>query len=236
MSTLIATTKLHINKREISFLVPLYITGTVALLSVLLSLLFLRAGSVPGTADWIYGSQMNPGIMYALPGFLVYLGVQSVATTFPFALTLGSTRKSFVSGTLLWTIMISAYLTIVFTILVMIEIATNHWFTGFYVFDINVLGAGNLAYLIPIVFLTSLSMLTIGGVFGASWVRLGARGPQLLAASIAIVIIVAAIIILPSAEAIFAAFELWWLAVIAAVSIALSSVGTWLMLRSAIVR
>lgn len=236
MSALIATTKLHINKREISFLVPLYITGTVALLSVLLSLLFLRAGSVPGSADWISGSQMNPGIMYALPGFLVYLGVQSVATTFPFALTLGSTRKSFVSGTLLWAAMISGYLTIVFTILTMIEIATDHWFAGFYIFDINVLGAGNLAHLVPIVFLTSLSMITIGGVFGASWVRLGARGPQLLAAGIAIVIIVAAIIILPSTSAIFAAFELWWLSVIAAAAIALASIGTWLMLRSAIVR
>lgn len=236
MTALFATTRLHVNKREISFLVPLYITATVAVLSVLTSLLFLRSGSVPGSADWVAGSQANPGLMYALSGFLVYLGVQSVATTFPFALTLGSTRKSFVGGTLLWSVLVSTYLTVVFAILAMIEIATGHWFSGFYVFDVNILGAGNLAYLVPIVFLTSLSLLTVGGVFGASWVRLGARGPQLLGTGIALVIIVALIIFLPSAPAILAAFQPWWLAVVAAVVIALSSSGTWLLLRSAIVR
>lgn len=236
MTALLSTTRLHFNKREISFLVPLYITGTVAVISVLISLLFLRSGSVPGSADWIAGSQMNPGMLYALPGFLVYLGVQSVATTFPFALTLGSTRRSFSGGTLLWATVTSAYLTLVFVILTLIEIATNHWFVGFYIFDVAVLGAGDMAYLVPIIFLGTLSMLTIGGVFGASWVRMGARGPQLIGAGLAIVIIVALIIILPSAPAIIAAFELWWLAVLAAVAIALSSTGTWLLLRSAIVR
>ena len=236
MTALFATTKLHINKREISFLVPLYITAVVAVLSVLLSLLFLRSGSVPGSAEWIDGSQMNPGLMYALSGFLVYLGVQSVATTFPFALTLGATRRSFAGGTLLWSVIVSTYLTVVFAVLTMVEVATGHWFTGFYVFDVNILGAGNLAYLIPIVFLTALSLLTVGGVFGASWVRLGARGPQLLGVLIAMVTIVTLIILLPSAPAILAAFKLWWLAVVAAVVIALSSIGTWLLLRSAVVR
>ncbi len=236
MTALLPTTRLHFNKREISLLVPLYITGTVAIISVLLSLLFLRAGSVPGSPDWIAGSQMNPGLAYALPGFLVYLGVQSVATTFPFALTLGSTRRSFVGGTLLWAMATSAYLTLVFAVLTLIELATNHWFSHFYIFDIAVLGSGDLTRLIPIVFLGTLSMLTVGGVFGASWVRMGARGPQLIGASVAIVIIVALIIILPSAPAIIAVFELWWLAVLAAVVITLSSIGTWLLLRSATVR
>lgn len=236
MTALLPTTRLHFNKREISFLVPLYITGTVAVISVLISLLFLRAGSVPGSPDWIMGSQANPGLAYALPGFLVYLGVQSVATTFPFALTLGSTRRSFVAGTLLWAIATSAYLTVVFAVLTLVERATGHWFSNFYIFDVAVLGAGDLTLLIPIVFLATLSMLTIGGVFGASWIRWGARGPQLIGVGIALVIIVALIIILPSVSAILAAFQLWWLAVLAAAVIALSAIGTWLLLRLAIVR
>lgn len=236
MTALLSTTRLHFNKREMSLLVPLYITGMVAVISVLISLLFLRSGSVPGSADWIAGSQMNPGMLWALPGFLVYLGVQSVATTFPFALTLGSTRRSFTGGTLLWAALTSAYLTAVIAILTLIEVATSHWFVNFYVFDVFVLGAGDLRYLVPIVFLGTLSLLTIGGVFGASWVRWGARGPQLIGVSLAVVIIVVLIIVLPSAPAILAAFQLWWLAVLAAVVIALSSIGTWLLLRSAIVR
>ena len=87
----ISTARLHFNKRETTLVVPLYITGLVALVSVLISLLYWRAGSLPGTDGWIEGSQANPGIAYSLAGFLGYLGVQSVATTFPFALTLGET-------------------------------------------------------------------------------------------------------------------------------------------------
>lgn len=236
MTALLPTTKLHLNKREITFLVPLYITGTVAVISVLISLLFLRSGGTPGSPDWISGSQFNPGLAYALPGFLVYLGVQSVATTFPFALTLGSTRRSFVGGTLLWAVIASAYLTVILAVLTMIELATHHWFVNFYIFDIVILGAGDLTLLVPIVFLSTLSMLTIGGVFGASWIRFGGRGPQIIGVSIAIVIIVALIVVLPAAPAIIAAFQLWWLAVVAAAVIVLSSIGMWLVLRAAIVR
>jgi hypothetical protein len=236
MSAIISATKLHLNKREATFVVPLYIAAMVAVISVLISLLFLRSGSLPGTSGWIQGSMSNPGILYALAGFLVYLGVQSVATTFPFALTLGSTRKAFVLGTLLWDVITAAYLTVVFGALTLLEVATNHWFAGYYVFDIYVLGAGDLGRLIPIVFLGTLSLLSIGGVFGASWVRFGARGPQALAIALVIVIVVALIIVLPLAAAAIANFQLWWLAVAAIVAIALSAVGTWLLLRPAIVR
>ena len=69
MSMTISTTKLHLNKREATFGVPLYITAVVAVISVLISFLFWRSGSVPGTPAWVQGSQSNPGIAYALAGF-----------------------------------------------------------------------------------------------------------------------------------------------------------------------
>ena len=100
MSSIAPTVKLHLNKREITFLVPLYITLMVTVLSVLIALIFWRSGSQPGSDGWVIGSRNNPGIAYSLPGFLVYLGVQSIATTFPFALTLGATRRAFTAGTL----------------------------------------------------------------------------------------------------------------------------------------
>lgn len=236
MSTLISTTKLQLNKREVTFGVPLYITGLVAVISVLISILFWRSGSLPGSPEWIQGSQSNPGIAYALAGFLVYLGVQAVATTFPFGLTLGATRRGFVGGTFLWGVAVSAYLTLVFAVLTMLEVATDHWFSEFYIFDVYILGAGDLRLLVPIVFLSVLSMLSIGGVFGASWIRYGARGPQFVGIGVAIVLILALIAILPAAGDILAAFELWWLAIVAGCVIALSCMGTWLLLRSATVR
>jgi hypothetical protein len=236
MSTLIPTTKLHLNKREVTFVVPLYITAVVAVVSVLISFLFWRSGSIPGTADWVSGSQANPGILYALAGFLVYLGVQSVATTFPFALTLGATRRGFAGGTVLWAVLVSAYLAAVFAVLMTIEVATGHWFSDLYVFDVYVLGAGDLGRLLPVVFLGALTMLTLGGVFGAAWLRFGARGPQLIGVSLGLVLVLALIVLIPSAADIFSAFQLWWLAVAALVVISLSSIGTWRLLRTAIVR
>ena len=236
MSTVISSVKLHLNKRAATFLVPLYIVGVVAVVSILISLVFWRSGSTPGSAGWVQGSQSNPGLLYALVGFLVYLGVQSVGTTFPFALTLGATRRDFVTGTLLWDAITAAYLAVILAVLNVLEIATNHWFAGFYIFDIYVLGAGDPARLLLIVFLGTLTALTIGGVFAAAWVRFGARGPQLVGIGLFLVILILLIVVVPEAAAIANAFQLWWLAVAAVITIVAACTGTWLLLRPAIVR
>lgn len=236
MNAVISTTRLHLNQRRGTFLVPLSIAAVVGIVSVIIALIFWRGGSQPGTADWIQSSRSNPGVIYALGGFLVYFGVASVASTYPFALTLGSTRRAFVAGTLLWQAFVAAYVAVVFLVLELIEVATNHWFIGFYVFDIYVLGAGDPWRLLAIVFLGVLVFLTIGAVFAAAWVRFGVRGPQLLALGLLVALGLGIAILVPDFAAIFAAFQLWWLAVAAAVVIVLASLGTWLFLRSAVIR
>lgn len=236
MNAVISATRLHLNQRRSTFLVPLWIAAIVGIISVIIALIFWRGGSQPGTADWIQSSQSNPGIIYALGSFLVYLGVASVATTYPFALTLGSTRRAFVVGTLLWQAIVAAYVAIVVLVLDLIEVATNHWFVGFYAFDIYVLGAGDPWRLLAIVFLGVFAFLAIGAVFAATWVRYGVRGPQLLAIGLVIALGLGIATIVPDFASIVAAFQLWWLAVTAGVIIALASLGTWLFLRSAIVR
>jgi len=236
MSAVRSTTKLHLTGRESTFLVPVYITATVTLLSVLISLVFWRSGSLPGTAGWIEGSQSNPGTVYPLVGFLSYMGVASVATPFSFALTLGATRRAFVAGRFVWDAITAAYIAVLLATLTMMKIAADHWFDGFYIFDITALGGGDIGRLLVIVFLGVLVALTVGGVFGAAWVRFGARGPQLIAAGAVIAIAPAAILLVPEASSFLAAFEAWWLAVAAAALIALSSVATWLLLRPAVVR
>jgi hypothetical protein len=63
--------------------------------------------------------------------------------------------------------------------------------------------------------------------------RIGAQGPQLIAVSLIIVVL---IIFVPSMGPIVAHFRFWWLAVAAGVAIVLSWVGTCLLLRPATVR
>lgn len=236
MKAIVSNVKLHLNLREYTFVIPLTITGMVAVISVLISFIFMRSGSLPGTEGWIQGSQSNPGIIYALAGFFIANGVMSVSTSFPFALALGSTRRAFVTGTLLWNAFTAAYIAAILAILAAVEVATGHWFSGFYIFDVNVLGAGDTGRLLTIVFLGTLTALTIGGVFGAAWTRFGARGPQLTAVGVVVVLASAAIVIVPEAARISAAFEMWWLAAAAGVIILLAAVGSWMLLRSAIVR
>lgn len=236
MSVVVSMVKVHLNQRVKTFIVPLTITGTVAVISVLVALIFWRSGSQPGSDGWIQGSQSNPSIVYALAGFLGYLGVATVSTTFPFALTLGATRRAFVAGTLIWDALTAGYVAAILAVLNAIEIATSHWFAGFYIFDIYVLGGNDTPRLLLIVFFGVLTTLTIGGVFAAAWVRFGALGPQLIAVGLILAIALAALILVPQAEAIAAAFQLWWLAIAAASAIVLSAIGTWLLLRPAIVR
>ncbi len=236
MNATIPAVKLHLNKREMTFLVPLYITAIVAVVSVLVSLLLWRGGAVPGSADWIEGSRANAGILWSLAGFLGYMGVQSVSTTFPFALTLGATRRAFAVGTFLWAAATSAYLAVILGVLLQIELATEHWFAGFYIFDVNILGAGKLWILLPTVFLATLTVLTVGGMYGAAWTRFGPKGPILVGVTTGLVLLIAQFIIIPEIDAIVAAFQSWWLVVAALVVTAVSGVGTWWLLRSASVR
>jgi ABC-type dipeptide/oligopeptide/nickel transport system permease subunit len=57
-----------------------------------------------------------------------------------------------------------------------------------------------------------------------------------LALGLVVVLGLGIAIVVPDLGAIIAAFQLWWLAVTAGVIIALASLGTWLFLRSAIIR
>lgn len=238
MNGIQATTRLHLNKRLMTFGVPLQITVLVAIISMLIAVILWRAGGVPGSQEWIEGSRNNGGATFGMLGFIVYLGVQAVASTFPFALTLGATRKAFVGGTLAWAAITSAYLTLVYSVLLMLELATGHWFIGFYVFDVYVLGSGNLLQLIPTVFLGSLAAITLGALFGASFTRFGSRGPIFLGAGLAILLLAALGLALPAIiDAVSSTtVQLWWFAVAAVVLIGAAAGGTVQLLRTAIVR
>lgn len=236
MSAIASTVKLHLNARKLTFLAPLAFVAIVAVFQILFSLVAWRAGSEPGSAGWIQGSRSNFAIAWVLVGFLVYLGVASVAMTLPFALSLGATRRAFVAGTLIWNALASAYIAVLLAVLTAVEIATDHWFTGVYIFDVYALGAGGALRTLLVVFLGALVSLTVGGVFAAAWVRIGALGPQLIGGGVLLILLVTAIIVVPDAAAIIDSFQLWWLAVAAVGIITAAGLGSWAMLRSAVVR
>ena len=83
--------------------------------------------------------------------------------------------------------------------------------------------------------LTMLSALSVGSVFGASWVRFGAIGPLLLGVGLVVVgLALLLLVLLPGTPV--PAFQPWWLPVAGAAVIGAATVGQYLLLRRAAVR
>lgn len=236
MNAVTAVWRLQLTRRRSTLLIPLWCTIIYSIVTLLIALIFWRFGSQPGTAEWKTGMQNNPGIAYALSFYLVTLGVMAVASMLPFTLMFGGTRRGFVVGTMLWQATVSVYLALVFVIFNALEAITHQWFVGLYIFNVFLLGAGDPVRLFLIVFFAVFALLSCGGVFASAWVRSGAKGPQLLAVGVIIILGLIVAVLAPHTAAIVSAFQLWWLLVAAVIIIGISSLGTWLLLRTAVIR
>ena len=236
MNRIWKATRLQLNKRDISFLVPAAIIGMVLVITAIIAFALQRAGLDAQSADYAANARNNTGMVFALPGFLIYFGVQAVATTFPFGLALGMTRRAYVAGTALAHLITSAYIALIMLVLLWIELATNHWFFGVYALDSYVLGAGNPGVLLATAFLGTLASLSIGSVFGAVWVRYGNRGPLFLGLALILVIAVLVLAFVPQAAAIIAAITGGTMALVGVGISVAALVGTWLATRRASVR
>lgn len=228
--------RLQMNKPDITFFVPLMILAIVMVISAIIVIAIQRAGGDVASADYADGARMNMGMVWSLPGFLVYLGVQAVSTTFPFALALGTSRKAFVAGTALANLIQSAYIAVVMLILLGLELLTNHWFFGLYVLDIYALGAGDPVVLGLTAFLGTFTCLSLGGVFGAVWVRFGAKGPTVLGLVLGLAVAILFLIVAPRIGEIVASITGTTLGLTAAVVAVLAILGTWVCMRRAAVR
>lgn len=236
MQRVLNVTRLHFNKPEVSLAVPLYIIGLVLVISWIIAAIIIRAGAEPGAAS--YGDDMrnNLGMVWSLPGFLVYLGVQAVATTFPYALALGTTRRAYVTGTAIANLLLSVYITVILAALLAIELATGHWFFGAYALDNFAFGSGSFGVLIPTVFLGAFVSLSLGGAFGAVWVRFGSKGPTVLALALGLILVIALLILVPQFGEIIAAFTRPRAALGAVALAVIAVLGTWLCMRRTAVR
>lgn len=224
--------RLHFSQRAMLLRTPPGIMVIVFVLTVILAVIFWRLGSVPGSPEWVQNSRNNATVFWALPGFFGWLGVQTVSLTFPLALSLGSTRRVFVAGTVLTHVTLALYITAMLLALLALELATGHWFFDIYMLDVTILGSGDPLQLAATAFLGTLFVLSVGGAFAAAWVRFGALGPTTLAAVIVIGLGIAAILLVPVASQ----FQPWWVALGAGAMIALAVLGQYVLLRRASVR
>lgn len=236
MKHALKVTKLHMNKASVMFFTPFIIVMAVLVVSVLISLVIQRAGADPASPDFVEGARWNQGMIWSLPGFLVYYGVQAIATTYPFGLALGATRRAHVLGTAIANVILSTYVAALMLLLLGIELLTNHWFMNVYALDVYVLGAGDPLVLFMTGFMLTFVATSIGGVFGAMWVRYGSKGPTFLALGLGLVLVVLLLIFVPQAAEIIAAITRPLLVAVGFGIVALALLGTWWVMRRAAVR
>jgi len=234
--TAVDVVHLQTAKRFMTFAVPLLTLAVALVISAVVSGVFYQLGSRPGTAEWVQNSRNNSAVFWALPGFLGYYGVQSVATTFPLALTLGAGRRAFTAGTLLFHGLLAAYIALAGLVLLGVERLTGQWFVGLYLMDVVILGGGDPVRLALVLFLATLILMSVGAAFAAAWVRFGARGPAVLAMSTVLVLAVGALFLASQAQALVNAFQPWWLVAAAVVVIALACAAQRQLLHRASVR
>lgn len=236
MNGIIPAARLHLNRPQLVFSAPAQIVLAVLVISAIIAFAIQRAGNDPSDADYVMGARMNMGMVWSLPGFLIYFGVQATATTFPFAVALGSTRRAYVLGTALVNLVLAAYVTVLMVVLLWIELATNHWFFGLYALDNYWLGAGDPVILAVTVFLGVFLSVSIGGLFGGVWVRYGPRGPVVLGLGIGLAAVIALLIAAPNLAEIVSGITRPGLALGVVVAAVLAVGGTWLAMRRASVR
>ena len=237
MNRIVKVTRLHLNKLGTYAMTPPLILAIVMVVSIVIQLAIQRAGSLDvHSAEYIASARYNSSVLWSLPGFLVYYGVQAVATTYPFGLALGATRRNFILGTVLANAVQSLYVAVLLLVLLGVELVTNHWFLGIYVLDTYVLGEGNPAILFGAAFVGTLFFLTIGGVFGAVWVRFGPKGPLIMGLALGLVLALTLLAIAPRLGEIFAGLSFGWVGLVSVVIMLVALIGTWFAMRRASVR
>jgi len=210
--------------------IPVGILVAVVAVMTAITLLVVRGGgSGTDLAD-------NGAVVWSLFGFIVAVGVQSVAVTFPIALALGTTRRTFTLGTLATAAIEAAVLTAAALLLLGLERLTGGWFVGARVLSDGTLGGGDPLLLVATMFGGGLTALSIGALYGAAYVRFGARGPAALGIGTGVLLAVLLLVALPVLPAAAAALGAWGLVLAGLVLIAVSVAGEYLLLRRASVR
>ncbi len=166
------TLSLHLTRRELTFLrAPLTLVLFVVI-SVIVNLIFrAKTGLAPLDPDYEEFSRNNPGLFFSLAGYVIYMGVQAVAATFPLALAFGTSRRNFAAGTLVFVLGFSAYMTLLSLLGLGVELLTGHWFGEIHAFDVTILGNGDPWILCARVFSMSILFTGLGAIFGAQWLR-----------------------------------------------------------------
>ncbi|MFD4421235.1 hypothetical protein ACFWN7_07000 [Agromyces sp. NPDC058484] len=123
--------RLHTVNPSIFFIVPTLILAGAWAVTMFVAYLIIGVAGVPAeeTAFTYSWAVLSP------QWYLIVVGVQAIAFTFPFALGFGATRRDYWVGTGLMFVLISLMYAATIATLLMLERATGGWWIGAGMFD-----------------------------------------------------------------------------------------------------
>lgn len=205
MNRVAAVVRMHLSRTFNSFAMPVILSaGTVAAMTLVVFVIN-AAGVDTRSEAFANGMSTNGGITFTLLGFLIALGVQSSTACFAFATSLGVTRRHYVAGTALYFVIQTLLVTALSSVLLLLEKLTDSWFIGVRALDVVTLGSGDWGRFLVIVSLGVLMGLSLGALFGASWLRFGNRGPLIIAAVVVVAMAAGLFLVIPRFAEIMAA-------------------------------
>jgi hypothetical protein len=188
---ILAVVRLHVANRYSVFAVPWMIMGGIFLINVAIWwIIFASVSSEADRADARDGIAYSGALFYIFVYMLV-LGIQAVAFTFPFALGFSVTRRDFWLGTSLTFVTLSAAYSAGLTVLAAIEVATDGWGLGGTMFATFYFGGEDASWLerFGLYFATYLFFYFVGAAIATIYQRWRNNGMLVLFGTLGLVLV-----------------------------------------------
>jgi hypothetical protein len=171
----LANAKLIITNPWTTLILPWIIVGIILAINWLIWLLIVMSSGAEAMSNASAGMAWSGASMY-LFFYMMVIAIQAVNASFPLALGWGSTRRDFILGSAVVWVGLSLVYSVGFTILSMIERATNGWGLGGVMFNAVYYGDGPWHERFLISLALFLFFFFIGSAFAAAYVRWKAMG------------------------------------------------------------
>ncbi len=191
--------RLHLADRTTMLWTPPIILAGATAVVIVIFLMVSHFASVP-PADLTAGfRQGNQAPVWIFPGYAISMGVLAYARTMPYAIgMMGSTRRQFWLGTMLWIAVQTAYMTALAAVFLLVEQLTGGWFVGAPVLGTSAVGSGDLGTFVMVISTLIALSLTVGTALAAIYLRWGTTGVWVGVVCLVLVVLLVAAMILAS--------------------------------------
>ncbi|MCS5721936.1 hypothetical protein N1028_06385 [Herbiconiux sp. CPCC 203407] len=196
-SRVIPVVRLHLVNRFSMLVLPWIILGFIFLVNLAIWWIVMSAvGPDADRADVQEGLQWSGASFYIFV-YMMVLGVQAIALTFPFALGFSATRRDFWLGTSLTFVLLSALYAAGMTVLALIEVTTDGWWLGGRMFSALYFGGDAMPWYARffLFFATFLFFFFVGALAAAIYQRWRVNGMLIFFGALTVALVGAAALI-----------------------------------------